>query len=355
MKGGYETMRKLGSIVQVGFTYAGTVVGAGFATGQEILQFFTRYGWLAIVSIAVAGILFVWLGIKLMLLAHDLKARSYEDMNLLLFGRSVGKWVNLFTLITMLGVAAVMLAGAGSVFEEQFHLPYQWGLLFTLILTYLILSKGMNAILAVNSVVVPMMLCFISIVVWSTWDMPGSGNWLQLTTEYPLEQIWLSPFLYAAFNLSMAQGVLVPLGGQIKDRSVLYWGGIMGGVIIGFMLLAGHFVLSAQMPGIAQYDIPMGQLISRLGWIWQFIFVCVIYGEIFTTFIADVFGLATQMEQHAPFSPTISLLLLLLFTYIVSQFGFKSLLSTLYPLFGLFSLAWMIILIGRRKRGFHPN
>jgi uncharacterized membrane protein YkvI len=97
-------MRKLGRIIQVGFTYAGTVVGAGFATGQEILQFFTRYGWPATLSICLSTLLFVSLGIKLMLLAHDLKARSYEDMNTFLFGRSIGRWTNLFTLFKMLGV-----------------------------------------------------------------------------------------------------------------------------------------------------------------------------------------------------------------------------------------------------------
>ena len=161
--------------------------------------------------------------------------------------------------------------------------------------------------------------------------------------------------LYAAFNLSMAQGVLVPLGGQTEDRSVLYWGGVLGGLIIGIMLLAGHYALSARMPGITQYDIPMGQLISNLGWIWQLIFIGVIYGEIFTTFIADLFGLSTQIEQHIPLSRTSIVLILLSFTYIVSQFGFKSLLSTLYPLFGLFSLVWLVILIWHKKGRFNTN
>ena len=74
-------------IVRVAFTYIGTVVGAGFASGQEILQFFTRYGWLASLTIALSTMLFIWIGIKLMLMAHDLKAESYEDLNQVLFGR----------------------------------------------------------------------------------------------------------------------------------------------------------------------------------------------------------------------------------------------------------------------------
>lgn len=343
-------LRKFGSIMQVSFTYVGTVVGAGFATGQEILTFFTRYGWLATLTIGIASALFVWLGIKLMFLAHEVKAQSYEDLNKVLFGERIGEWISLFTLVTLFGVTTVMLAGAGSVFKEQFHLPYQLGLMVTLLLAYAVLNKGMKAIVAVNSIVVPMMLCFSSIIVWYSWDLPGSGNWLHLTSDYPLERIWFAPFLYAAFNLSMAQGVLVPLGAQVRDRSVLFWGGIWGGVAIGIMLLAGHFALSAHMPGISQFDIPMGQLIQKVGPVLQLLFLCVIYGEIFTTFIADVYGLSLQLEQRTKLPRTWILWLVLTLSYLVSLLGFKALLTTLYPFFGLISMAWMIMMIMRRDR-----
>ncbi|UUZ93934.1 hypothetical protein LJK87_04485 [Paenibacillus sp. P25] len=105
-------MKRWGNVLQISFTYIGTVVGAGFATGQEILQFFTRYGWMATLTIGIACALFVWLGIKLMLIAHELNAKSYEDLNNLLFGPKIGGYVSLFTLITLFGVTTVMLAGA---------------------------------------------------------------------------------------------------------------------------------------------------------------------------------------------------------------------------------------------------
>lgn len=342
-------LKKWGSILQVSFTYVGTVVGAGFATGQEILQFFTRYGWMATLTIGIASALFVWLGSKLMLLAHEAKAKSYEDLNKLLFGNKVGGWISLFTLITLFGVTTVMLAGAGSVFAEQLHLPNQLGLLLTLLLSYILLVKGMNAILAVNSVVVPLMIFFSCTLVWQTWDSPWSSNWIILESDYSLGRIWFAPLLYAAFNLAMSQAVLVPLGAQMKDRSVLYWGGVWGGFSIGLMLLAGHFALSAQMPGVIQYEIPMGALIHHLGTFLQLIFILVIYGEIFTTFLADIYGLSLQLEQRTPLSYQQIIPVVLILSYAVSQFGFKTLLSSLYPLFGLLSLAWMVMIIFWRQ------
>src|SRR5690242_12070807 len=64
-----QYMRNHAQIVRVAFTYIGTVVGAGFASGQEILQFFTRYGSLATLTIALSTVLFIWIGIQLMLMA----------------------------------------------------------------------------------------------------------------------------------------------------------------------------------------------------------------------------------------------------------------------------------------------
>lgn len=348
-------LKKWGGIVQIAFTYVGTVVGAGFATGQEILQFFTRYGALATATIGIATILFVWLGIKLMLLANELSAQSYEDLNALLFGPKLGSWVSLFTLLTLFGVTTVMLAGAGSVFTEQLNLPLQSGLLFTLLLAYVLLHKGMDAILAVNSVVVPLMFGFSALSAWTAWHSPGANNWLALETGESPERVWFAPFLYAAFNLAMAQAVLVPLGARIKDRAVLYWGGVFGGIGIGAMLLAGHFALSAHMPEIARYDIPMGRLINGLGLGLQLMFVLVIYGEIFTTFLADVYGLALQIEQRAkwPYKAVVPVLLLL--SYVISQIGFKTLISFLYPLFGMLSIAWMVMMMWRKNRPIHSN
>ncbi|TXK85980.1 hypothetical protein [Paenibacillus sp. N3.4] len=342
-------MRTGSQIIRVAFTYIGTVVGAGFASGQEILQFFTRYGWLATLTIALSTILFVWIGIKLMLMAHDLKAASYEDMNRVVFGQRIGNFISLFMMLVLFGITTVMLAGAGTVFEEQLHLSYQTGLLVTLFFGYLVLSRGIGAIMTVNSIVVPIMLLFSLVIVVYTWHSPASGNWLTTTSDHSLMKIWFAPFLYTAFNLAMAQAVLVPMGAAIRDRNVLFWGGLLGGAGIGLLLLSAHYALSAQMPGIAQYEIPMGNIINRLGSVPQIAYLLVIYGEIFTTFIADAYGLSVQLQQRLKWHPKVLLISILTLSYFVSLIGFKALLSGLYPLFGAISVVWLVLMVWRNR------
>jgi uncharacterized membrane protein YkvI len=341
-------MKRFGKVLQVAFTYMGTVVGAGFATGQEILQFFTRFGYWGALTIVLSTVLFVWLGAKMMLIASDISAKSYEDVNKALFGERFGRWVSHFMIIVLFGVNAVMLAGAGSIFNENWNISYQSGLLITLVGCYFLVRKGMSAILTINSIVVPVMLLFTVIIIMDTINTPGSNRWMLLTTEYSPFAAWASPFLYAAFNLSMSQAVLVPLGAEVRDRKIIVAGAWVGGIGIGFMLLVGHIALSLYMPGIQQFAIPMGGIARELGQGVQLIYIFLIFSEIFTTLVADIYGLTLQLQERLKVSRTLITLAVLAVCYITSQIGFGPLLSTLYPLFGLFSLGWLALLMQKR-------
>ncbi|KOY13308.1 YkvI family membrane protein [Paenibacillus xylanivorans] len=333
-------MKQAFRVLQIAFTYIGTVVGAGFATGQEILQFFTQYGKWATITIGLSTMLFVWLGTKMMLIAHDTGSRSYEDLNKHLFGHKAGNWITWVTLLILIGVNSVMLAGAGSVFVEHLGLHYQTGLIVTLIGTYLLLGRGIQAILQMNSIVVPMMLLLSLLMITSTIHHPGANRFITLTTDSNPIQVWLSPLLYTSFNLALAQAVLVPVGNQIRSRKVLKWGGVLGGIGVGFMLMAAHFAMSAQMPGITQFEIPMGSIAFQLGWVVQSIYVSLIFMEIFSTFVADIYGMTLQLRQHVRVHPKLIILAIMLLCYSLSQFGFSSLLSILYPIFGSLALVW---------------
>jgi uncharacterized membrane protein YkvI len=133
------------------------------------------------------------------------------------------------------------------------------------------------------------------------------------------------------------------------DVRTIKLGGLIGGIGITLMLWIGHIALSAHMPGIAQYEIPMGHIITPLGpWVYM-MFIFIIYAEIFTTLIADLYGLSLQLEQRTSIRRQFIVITLLIICYMVSQIGFRTLLSTLYPLMGLISLLWLIVIMFKRR------
>ena len=52
---------KWGAVLQIAAVYVGTIVGAGFATGQEIVEFFSRFGFIGLIGILMSGYLFIFL------------------------------------------------------------------------------------------------------------------------------------------------------------------------------------------------------------------------------------------------------------------------------------------------------
>jgi uncharacterized membrane protein YkvI len=295
-------------------------------------------------GILLSGILFIFIGTKMMLIAHRIGAYSYQEFNTYLFGKTLGKVINGLTLIILFGVTSVMLSGTGAIFKEQFGISSQIGIFITLILCYFIMTKGLNGILAVNSFVVPMMIffsfvIFIPVMQHFTFPILPNGH-----INYPRGVI--SPFLYVAFNLAMAQAVLVPLGKETQNEKVIKWGGFWGGIGLTFMLLASHFALSS-LVNMNNFEIPMGEVIKNFGSFMHIIFIVVIYGEIITTLIGNVFGLARLIHQTLKISYHATILFILIISYFISLIGFGPLLTILYPIFGYIGLLLLFTVLYR--------
>ena len=331
--------------LQIAATFVGTIVGAGFASGKEIVQFFTQYGAWGTCGVLMSGVLFIWVGTKMMIIASYLNAHSYNDLNVHLFGCHLGGLINNIILIVLIGVTAVMLSGAGAIFHEQMGFSFQFGLLITIGLCYLLLLKGLDGVMVVNTIVVPIMILFTLIITVYQLPFINAGSILPHNKTSPFTFHWLlSAFSYVSFNLLTAQAVLVPLGGKIHDQSVIRRGGIIGGITLTLLLLASHTALNGT-PATMDYQIPMAELIKTLGPVMHLLFVLVIFGEIFTTFIGNIYGLKSHLTQLFRFKEHYLMAILLFGIYLISQIGYGTLLSHLYPFFGYLGLMFMFYIM----------
>lgn len=333
-----------GAAFQIAAVYVGTVVGAGFATGREIVEFFSRFGFIGLVGILMSGYIFIFHGSKLMRISARIGARSYQEFNLYLFGKYLGTVVNLLMLFMLLGVCAVMLSGAGAVFSEQLGLSKSLGLFATIFLSILVMIMGMKGIFAVNSFVVPIMVGFSFMLMLLSLRLP---NFLEQVLFIPYaEDGWKSvvaPFSYTALNLGLAQAVLVPVAAEIKDDRTVKWGGIIGGLLLTLILLSSHFTL-VMLPDLESYEIPMAVIMKNLASGFYWVFILVIYGEIFTSVIGNVFGLERQVKTYLSLPSILIVSGIFAITYLISLIEYGALLSFLYPIFGYCCLVFIILL-----------
>jgi uncharacterized membrane protein YkvI len=116
------------SVFQIAAVYIGTIVGAGFASGQELLQFFGYFGIWGIAGLLLATALFALFGAQLMLIGNRLQADSYKAVLEALGGRWLGLLLNVVITFFLFGLLVAMVAGVGATFLQEFRLPESWGL-----------------------------------------------------------------------------------------------------------------------------------------------------------------------------------------------------------------------------------
>ncbi|MFL0361881.1 hypothetical protein ACH0BF_02580 [Pseudobacillus sp. 179-B 2D1 NHS] len=329
---------------QIAAVYIGTIIGAGFATGKEIVQFFSQFGFYGLLGIMVSGGLFIFLGAKIMLAAIDVQAKSFEEFNAYLFGEKLGLVATFVQFFMLIGVTGVMLSGTGALFEERFEIPANIGILLSIAAGFLIMKKGISGLLAVNVFVVPLMVIFHIYAAGKAVEQPDF--WQIIFKEGTADhswKLWTSPFSYAAFNLALAQAVLVPLAFEIKDRQTIKRGAFLGGAILTCLMLASHVSL-IQLVNVANYEIPMAQIVEWLIPAFHFVYAFLIYGEIFTSVIGNVYGLKQQLQVHLSWPPAILLVIIFSAGFLLSQISYGALLGFLYPLFGFISLVFLVLL-----------
>lgn len=328
---------------QIAAVYVGTVVGAGFATGREIAEFFTKFGFLGFIGILIAGYIFIYTGSKMMILSARAQARTYEEFNQFLFGRKLAPFVNIFFLVMLLGVTAVMISGAGAVFEEQLGLSRLIGVTITILGASFILMLGLKGLFLVNSFVVPIMVFFsVMLCVLTLADGSIQPSMLFMPSTVSMDAV-LSPFAYAAFNLALAQAILIPVAYEVKDEKVIREGAVLGGLFLTLILLAGHISLLA-LPNVLTYEIPTAELMKTAASGLYWVFILVIYCEIFTSVIGNIFGLQKQINAYIKLPNLLVTLLICTLSVIIGQFEYGTLLSYLYPIFGYISLLFLFLI-----------
>ena len=100
--------------IKIGFAYVGVVLGAGFSTGQEILQFFSNFGTMSYWAVLLSALVIMFLGRQVAKFGHVLDAESHLEPIKVMFGDTLGRIIDYILIFFLYGVMIIMLAGGGN-------------------------------------------------------------------------------------------------------------------------------------------------------------------------------------------------------------------------------------------------
>ena len=147
------------------FLLIGTFVGAGFASGREIFNFFTIYGLSGIVSIFIFSFLLFFLVLKCLNIKEKLNINNYNEFIVYLEKKYSLFNYQIFISIINIFLAAsfyIMTSSLASLFSYQFNISKIITVLITIIFCFYILSKNnLTFIYKINSILMPVLISFI--------------------------------------------------------------------------------------------------------------------------------------------------------------------------------------------------
>ena len=88
----------------------------------------------------------------------------------------------------------------------------------------------------------------------------------------------------------------------------------------------------------------MAEVIRRFNATFHFFFVLIIFGEVFTTLVGNVFGMTKQMQSITGWKNNNIIFFILLISYCFSYIGYSDLLHILYPIIGWVSIVILPII-----------
>ncbi|MDN5348589.1 MAG: hypothetical protein PWP65_2154 [Clostridia bacterium] len=344
-------MKKPLSVFTIAATYVGTVVGAGFASGQEVLQFFGFFGGWGILGIALSTILFIFFGISILDLGYKLKTKSHLPVIRKTGGRWISRLMDIVITFFLFGALVTMAAGAGAIFAEQLKLPALWGSLLMVTITLLTVLLGLNRVIESISFVAPILLVSVlTISLWTIFSNPQALitnlSWSQ--TARAAVPYWpVSAVLYVSYNLVLAMAVLAPLG-ALSNPTNSRSGAIFGGLGLGVGVLAITAAILTKVPQVTNLEVPMIAIAGGISPFFRSAYSIILFAEVYTTAVASLYGFASRLTEPESSAYKWLSTVVSVVAFAGAQFGFSKIVGTLYPAVGFAGL----LLLGTLAYGY---
>ncbi|MFH0411877.1 hypothetical protein ACG98H_06185 [Corynebacterium sp. L4756] len=337
------------NIVGIALAFVGLLVGAGFATGQEVVQYFTSFGFNGIWGIVIAGVIMTLAGTVFLQLGSYFHAQEHNSVFRKVSHPLISKFLDVAVIFTLFAVGFVMLAGAGSNMAQQFGWP-EW--LGSTLMTAIVLVTGLLDVDKVSNVIgmltPTIIIAVIAVFIYTLMNIPadiGAVAEISASQEAPISNWLLSAVNYNGLALILAVSMSLVIGGDNISPREAGWGGIVGGLTYSIMLFIAGFALLMGADKVQGSDIPMLVLVNEMGPVAGFLMAIVIFLMIYNTAIGMFYALGKRLSAGHEKKTYPIFAAGTLAGFAMSFVGFKTLMNYVYPILGYLGMFMIAVLV----------
>ena len=334
-----------------GFVFEAAVIGGGYATGRELVEFFLPAGPLGgLFGMAVSMLLWSAVLAVSFELARRARAYDYRSFFKLLLGRG---WFlfEIAYLLLIVVVLAVMGAAAGEILTSLVGAPKLVGSMVMIAGTGLVLFYSNAAIERFLSLSVGYL--YLVYVVFLAWSLAAFGDRIQAAfAAEPLGERWfMAGVTYAGYNVATIPAVLFCIRHLTERREAIVAGLLAGplGMLPGALFYVAMMGYHDEVRSVA---LPSAFLLARLGAPWfEWAFQLAVLLTLVDTGVALLHAINERVarvyeERGRPMPrslrPALAVGVMVLSVYAASAVGLVALIARGY---GLLTWAFVALLI----------
>lgn len=287
----------------IAMSWFATHCGAGFATGNQEVNFFVKFGWYAIFLPVIAMILLGWAHRNALVIAKDNHAHDYKSYTNALFHpyeKYMGPVIELLFLAFLGTGVCTSIAGAASLMQT-WGISYGVGLVIVGAVLLLLTAFGSSLVIKALNFKAYFIIAALSVVtiLGIKAGLPNISHLVSTKANFGPgfgAALW-STIVYAGFQ-SVTIFAIVAISESIKttkECNKFFWTGI---IVNGVFLLAVVLMLLGYSPEVLKETLPVHYVSSSLGIPWLMIlYSLVLFIALIGTGVAVVFAAVARFEK----------------------------------------------------------
>ena len=292
------------NILKIMGAYVAWVMGSGFATGQEIMQFFTCYGYKSFVLLAInlVGFLIIGPGI---LGAGQINRDNPEYNHFGFFcGKKLGAFYSWYLPISLFAGMVILISGSGATLKEYFGINHYVGALIMAILAFVSYVIGFQRFVKIVSFIGPTIIAFTVFVgiVTVVRDFDGLSQAAavsdSMAEKQPVGQWWLAGLLYISYNLTGGSAYYSALGATGATRREAVIGATIGTVVLMAAILLMNTAMLTDIGRTAVLDVPTLYLTKKISVTLGAVFSVILIMGIFSSCSAMMWTVCNKFVKQ---------------------------------------------------------
>ena len=331
------------NILTITMVIIGSIIGAGFASGQEINTFFYKYGMIGISGIIISVFLISLIIFKVFKIIKKENINNYKNFLEIIFENNKkinkNKYLNIFNItniiinIFLIISFFIMIAGFGAYFNQEYNMSATLGSSILAGICLIIFMNNIEGLLKTNKYLIPILIFFMIIIGIKNIN---NFNIIEINNKKIINNFLpsiLSGIIYASYNIILLIPVLITLKNKIKKNN-LFLISFFSGIILFVLSLIIYFLLANIKININQIEMPavysVRKYFPELIKIYEFIILI----SILTTAVSEGISVLENMCNNKK-SYTQFAVILCITSAFFSKIGFSNLINLLYPIFGV--------------------